>query len=155
MWNHETHDLWPINWCTCECHINWCTCECHINWCTCETDPASVKDSEHSKKPPEAPSHKDYVSFGKETSEHNPETSKAPPISQEASPINSPPSSPRARPLQGKESEYKSSQSHTQNAVFICPYCKYETNVESQYQRHVVLRHQGKPGYPNKAAGVS
>jgi ATP-dependent DNA helicase DinG len=36
--------------------------------------------------------------------------------------------------------------------LFICPYCpKLNTTSEIEYQRHIVLKHPGKPGYPNMA----
>ena len=36
---------------------------------------------------------------------------------------------------------------------FICPYCpKLKTTSEIEYQRHIVLKHPGKSGYPNMAA---
>jgi hypothetical protein len=34
--------------------------------------------------------------------------------------------------------------------IFKCYYCNYETSVEREYERHVVLRHPGKPAYPSK-----
>ncbi len=34
--------------------------------------------------------------------------------------------------------------------IFKCYYCSYETNVEREYERHVVLRHQGKIAYPSE-----
>jgi hypothetical protein len=41
---------------------------------------------------------------------------------------------------------------HKSNNLFIfkCYYCNYETNVEREYERHVILRHPGKPAYPSK-----
>jgi hypothetical protein len=34
--------------------------------------------------------------------------------------------------------------------LFICPYCpKLKSTSEIEYQRHIVLKHPGKPGYPN------
>ena len=34
--------------------------------------------------------------------------------------------------------------------LFICPYCpNFKTTLEREYQRHMVLKHPGKPGYPN------
>ncbi|MGB6529291.1 MAG: hypothetical protein WBF33_14385 [Candidatus Nitrosopolaris sp.] len=40
--------------------------------------------------------------------------------------------------------------------LFICPHCpKFKSTLESEYQRHIVLKHPRKPGYPNTAvAGV-
>ncbi|MGB8937260.1 MAG: hypothetical protein WCC17_19390 [Candidatus Nitrosopolaris sp.] len=36
--------------------------------------------------------------------------------------------------------------------LFICPYCtKFKSNLEGEYQRHIVLKHPRKPGYPNAA----
>jgi hypothetical protein len=34
--------------------------------------------------------------------------------------------------------------------IFKCYYCNYETNVEREYQRHVVLKHPGKLAYPSE-----
>jgi hypothetical protein len=35
---------------------------------------------------------------------------------------------------------------------FICPYCsKFSSTSEIEYQRHIVLKHPGKPGYSNMA----
>jgi putative DNA primase/helicase len=31
-----------------------------------------------------------------------------------------------------------------------CYYCSYHTNITEDYQRHVVLKHPGKPAYPGK-----
>lgn len=37
--------------------------------------------------------------------------------------------------------------------LFICRYCrKYNTTLESEYRRHIVLKHPGKSGYPNMTA---
>ena len=34
---------------------------------------------------------------------------------------------------------------------FSCPHCSnFGTKIESEYQRHVVTKHPGKPGYPNR-----
>jgi proteasome lid subunit RPN8/RPN11 len=34
---------------------------------------------------------------------------------------------------------------------FECYYCNhYKTNVKQDYERHVVLKHSGKPCYPSK-----
>jgi hypothetical protein len=34
---------------------------------------------------------------------------------------------------------------------FSCPHCSnFETKIENEYQRHVVTKHPGKPGYPNR-----
>ena len=36
---------------------------------------------------------------------------------------------------------------------FTCPHCtKFKSNLESEYERHIVLNHPRKPGYPNTAA---
>ena len=41
-------------------------------------------------------------------------------------------------------------ESNRQEQLFICPYCsKFKTTLEREYQRHIVLKHPGKPGYPN------
>ena len=35
---------------------------------------------------------------------------------------------------------------------FICPYCpNFSSTLENEYQRHIVLKHPGKSGYPNVA----
>ena len=34
--------------------------------------------------------------------------------------------------------------------IFKCYYCKYETNIEREYERHVVLKHPGRLAYPSK-----
>ena len=36
--------------------------------------------------------------------------------------------------------------------LFICPHCtKFKSNLEGEYQRHIVLKHPRKPGYANMA----
>jgi hypothetical protein len=36
--------------------------------------------------------------------------------------------------------------------LFICPHCtKFKSTLESEYQRHIVLKHPRKPGYTNSA----
>jgi hypothetical protein len=43
-------------------------------------------------------------------------------------------------------------ESNRQEWLFICPYCpKLKTISEIEYQRHIVSKHPGKPGYPNMA----
>jgi hypothetical protein len=43
-------------------------------------------------------------------------------------------------------------ESNRQEWLFICPYCpKLKTTSEIEYQRHIVSKHPGKPGYPNIA----
>jgi hypothetical protein len=43
-------------------------------------------------------------------------------------------------------------ESNRQEQLFICPYCsKFKTTLEREYQRHIVLKHPGKPGYPNRS----
>jgi hypothetical protein len=34
--------------------------------------------------------------------------------------------------------------------IFKCYYCYYETDIEREYERHVVLRHSGKLAYPSE-----
>jgi hypothetical protein len=34
--------------------------------------------------------------------------------------------------------------------IFKCYYCNYETNIEREYQCHVVLKHPGKLAYPSE-----
>jgi hypothetical protein len=36
-----------------------------------------------------------------------------------------------------------------QKPIFICPYCQFSSTSEREYQRHIVLKHPGKSGYPN------
>ena len=39
--------------------------------------------------------------------------------------------------------------------LFNCPYCpKFSSTVEREYQRHIVLKHRGKSGYPNASPDV-
>ncbi|MFY9868089.1 MAG: hypothetical protein WAK17_00055 [Candidatus Nitrosopolaris sp.] len=39
--------------------------------------------------------------------------------------------------------------------LFICPYCpKFTSTLENEYQRHIVLKHPGKSGYPNTSSGI-
>jgi hypothetical protein len=33
---------------------------------------------------------------------------------------------------------------------YKCHYCNYQTNNEKEYEHHVVMRHPGKPAYPQK-----
>ena len=41
-------------------------------------------------------------------------------------------------------------ESNRQEQLLICPYCsKFKTTLEREYQRHIVLKHPGKSGYPN------
>ena len=43
-------------------------------------------------------------------------------------------------------------ESNRQDQLFICPYCSnFKTTLEREYQRHIVLKHPRKPGYPNTA----
>ena len=37
------------------------------------------------------------------------------------------------------------------NFLFPCYYCDYESNVEYDYESHVVMKHPGKLAYPSKA----
>jgi hypothetical protein len=34
--------------------------------------------------------------------------------------------------------------------IFKCYYCNYQTNIELDYERHVVFAHPEKPCYPSK-----
>jgi hypothetical protein len=39
------------------------------------------------------------------------------------------------------------------NRLYSCPHCtKFKTNLEAEYQHHIVINHPRKPGYPNTAA---
>jgi hypothetical protein len=47
---------------------------------------------------------------------------------------------------------YNKNESNTPEPSFICPYCsKFSSTLEREYQRHIVLKHRGKSGYPNMA----
>jgi hypothetical protein len=51
------------------------------------------------------------------------------------------------------DSNDKDERNRPEQRLFICPYCpKLKTISEIEYQRHIVLKHPGKPGYPNMAA---
>jgi ATP-dependent DNA helicase DinG len=48
--------------------------------------------------------------------------------------------------------KYIEDESNRQERFFTCPYCpKFKTPLEIEYQRHIVLIHPGKTGYPNMA----
>ena len=48
---------------------------------------------------------------------------------------------------------YIEDESNRQERVFACPYCpEFKTPLEIEYQRHIVLKHRGKTGYPNMAS---
>jgi Helicase C-terminal domain len=48
---------------------------------------------------------------------------------------------------------YIKDESNRQERFFTCPYCpKFTTALEIEYQRHIVSKHPGKPGYPNMAS---
>jgi hypothetical protein len=34
--------------------------------------------------------------------------------------------------------------------IFKCNYCNYQTNIEREYERHVVMKHPGKTAYPSE-----
>jgi hypothetical protein len=45
---------------------------------------------------------------------------------------------------------YNEDESIRPEQLFICPYCpKFSSTLEREYQRHIVLNHRGKSGYPN------
>jgi hypothetical protein len=47
---------------------------------------------------------------------------------------------------------YNKDESNRPERLFVCPYCpKFSTLVEREYQHHIVMKHPGKPGYPNMA----
>jgi hypothetical protein len=47
---------------------------------------------------------------------------------------------------------YNKDESNRPERLFVCPYCpKFSTLVEREYQYHIVMKHPGKPGYPNMA----
>jgi ATP-dependent DNA helicase DinG len=55
------------------------------------------------------------------------------------------------QPLAGLDGNNKD-ESNRPEWSFVCPYCpKFNTASEREYQRHIVLKHPGKPGYPNMA----
>ncbi|MGC2573232.1 MAG: helicase C-terminal domain-containing protein [Candidatus Nitrosopolaris sp.] len=48
---------------------------------------------------------------------------------------------------------YNKNKNNRPEPSFICPYCsKFSSTLEKEYQRHIVLKHPGKSGYPNMAA---
>jgi hypothetical protein len=48
---------------------------------------------------------------------------------------------------------YNKDENNRPERLFVCPYCpKFSTLVEREYQHHIVMKHPGKPGYPNMAA---
>jgi hypothetical protein len=45
---------------------------------------------------------------------------------------------------------YNKNESNSPDSSFICPYCsKFSSTYEKEYQRHILLKHPGKSGYPN------
>ena len=47
---------------------------------------------------------------------------------------------------------YNKDESNRPEWLFVCPYCpKFSTLVEREYQHHIVMKHPGKPRYPNMA----
>jgi predicted nucleic-acid-binding Zn-ribbon protein len=40
-------------------------------------------------------------------------------------------------------------QSSNNFLIFKCYYCSYQTNIEREYERHVVMKHPGKLAYPS------
>ncbi|MGC2573640.1 MAG: helicase C-terminal domain-containing protein [Candidatus Nitrosopolaris sp.] len=47
---------------------------------------------------------------------------------------------------------YNKDESNRPERLSVCPYCpKFSTLVEREYQYHIVMKHPGKPGYPNMA----
>ncbi|MGA9151788.1 MAG: helicase C-terminal domain-containing protein [Candidatus Nitrosopolaris sp.] len=45
---------------------------------------------------------------------------------------------------------YNKDESIRPERLFNCPYCtKFSSTLEREYQRHIVLKHPGKSGYPN------
>jgi hypothetical protein len=47
---------------------------------------------------------------------------------------------------------YNEDESNKPERLFSCPYCtKFSSTLEREYQRHIVLKHPSKPGYPNMA----
>jgi ATP-dependent DNA helicase DinG len=47
---------------------------------------------------------------------------------------------------------YNKNENNRLEPSFICPYCsKFSSTLEKEYQRHIVLKHPGKSGYPNMA----
>jgi hypothetical protein len=49
-----------------------------------------------------------------------------------------------------KDNDNKVERSVKPERLFVCPYCsKFSSTVEREYQRHIVLKHRGKSGYPN------
>jgi hypothetical protein len=48
-------------------------------------------------------------------------------------------------------SSLNDSNNHPEEYNYLCYYCDYNTNNKDHYERHVVLRHDHSPAYPNKA----
>ncbi|MGA9153482.1 MAG: hypothetical protein WBZ36_23130 [Candidatus Nitrosopolaris sp.] len=50
---------------------------------------------------------------------------------------------------------YNKEESIKPERIFVCPYChKFSSTLEREYQRHIVLKHRGKSGYPNASPGI-
>jgi hypothetical protein len=49
---------------------------------------------------------------------------------------------------------YIEDQSNRPEPIFVCPYCQFSSILEREYQRHIVLKHRGKSGYPNASPGI-
>ena len=48
---------------------------------------------------------------------------------------------------------YIKDESNRQERFFTCTYChEFKVPTEIEYQRHIVLKHRGKSGYPNMAS---
>jgi hypothetical protein len=57
-----------------------------------------------------------------------------------------------SKPLAGLD-RYITDESNRQERLFTCPYChEFKAPSEIEYQRHIVLKHRGKSGYPNMAS---
>jgi len=57
----------------------------------------------------------------------------------------------RSNELEKETCEKSFDESKSNNFLYSCYYCdNCETNIERDYQRHVIQKHPGKSGYPGK-----
>ncbi|MGA9151823.1 MAG: helicase C-terminal domain-containing protein [Candidatus Nitrosopolaris sp.] len=49
---------------------------------------------------------------------------------------------------------YNEDESNRPEPIFVCPYCQFSSTLEREYQRHIVLKHRGKSGYPNASPRI-
>ncbi|MDN5847469.1 MAG: hypothetical protein L0H53_14485, partial [Candidatus Nitrosocosmicus sp.] len=36
--------------------------------------------------------------------------------------------------------------------IYSCYYCEFKTEIRIDYERHIVLKHSGRPAYPDMAS---